>query len=241
MKSVKNLRKWHRWLGFLIVIQFLGWTISGVYFSWTSIDEVHGDLTFRHPHGFQKNATLANPDSILNLVIDKDVHGLKAMELVTVLDTLYYRIQVYNHDLTLRTRLFNASTVKERHRLTEEEAKLMAIQSFIPNSQPTHITFLDSTDAHHEYRELPLPAYRVDFEHPSETHVYVSIDRAEVMRHRNAKWRWFDWFWMLHTMDYESRDDFNNTLLRVFSMFGMITIASGFWLFFATVKRRRAV
>ena len=45
MKLNKQLfiRKTHRYLGLFIGIQFLGWTISGIYFSWNSIDNVHGD------------------------------------------------------------------------------------------------------------------------------------------------------------------------------------------------------
>ncbi len=33
----------HRNLGIFLRIQFLMWTISGIYFSWTEIDEIHGD------------------------------------------------------------------------------------------------------------------------------------------------------------------------------------------------------
>lgn len=37
------IRKTHRYLGLIIGIQFLAWTISGLYFSWNNIDEIHGD------------------------------------------------------------------------------------------------------------------------------------------------------------------------------------------------------
>jgi hypothetical protein len=51
---------------------------------------------------------------------------------------------------------------------------------------------------------------------------------------RNSKWRIFDFLWMLHTMDYAGRDNFNNTLLRAFSILGLTTIGSGFLLFVIT-------
>ena len=38
-----KIRKTHRYLGLFLGIQFLFWTISGLYFSWTNIDEIHGD------------------------------------------------------------------------------------------------------------------------------------------------------------------------------------------------------
>ena len=34
-----KIRKTHRYLGLFIGLQFLAWTISGLYFSWTDIDE----------------------------------------------------------------------------------------------------------------------------------------------------------------------------------------------------------
>lgn len=57
-------RKIHRFLLVFIGIQFLFWTISGLYFSWTDIDEIHGDH-FRQNHMMHVTAThLINPASL---------------------------------------------------------------------------------------------------------------------------------------------------------------------------------
>lgn len=37
------IRKTHRYLGIFIGIQFVLWTLGGLYFSWTNLDEIHGD------------------------------------------------------------------------------------------------------------------------------------------------------------------------------------------------------
>ncbi len=42
-KTGLKIRKNHRYLGLFLGVQFLLWTISGLYFSWTDIDEIHGD------------------------------------------------------------------------------------------------------------------------------------------------------------------------------------------------------
>ena len=42
-KISQKIRKAHRYLGLFLGIQFLMWTISGLYFSWTNLDEIHGD------------------------------------------------------------------------------------------------------------------------------------------------------------------------------------------------------
>jgi hypothetical protein len=45
LRKNKNyyIRKVHRYLGIVLGIQFLMWTIGGLYFSWNDIDKVHGD------------------------------------------------------------------------------------------------------------------------------------------------------------------------------------------------------
>ena len=37
------VRKAHRWISVFVGVQLLMWTASGLYFSWTDIDEIHGD------------------------------------------------------------------------------------------------------------------------------------------------------------------------------------------------------
>ena len=65
-----------------------------------------------------------------------------------------------------------------------------------------------------------------------------------MIRIRNDRWRAFDFLWMLHTMDYRGRADFNNRALRAFSVLGLVTVLSGFVLFVLTSRpvlaRRRA-
>lgn len=51
MKFKKNInyntRKTHRYLGVFIGIQFLFWTLGGLYFSWNNMDDVHGETLLK--------------------------------------------------------------------------------------------------------------------------------------------------------------------------------------------------
>ena len=87
---------------------------------------------------------------------------------------------------------------------------------------------------HHEYREKLLPAYVINYTSDENLKAYISIDNAKFQTVRHRDWRWFDFLWMTHTMDYEGRDDFNNTVLRIFSLLGLITVISGFSLWFVS-------
>ena len=68
---------------------------------------------------------------------------------------------------------------------------------------------------------------------------YVDAVSGDFQRIRHTQWRWFDFLWMTHTMDYQGRDNFNTLLLRGFSLLGLITVLSGFALAFVTSTWQR--
>jgi hypothetical protein len=135
--------------------------------------------------------------------------------------------------------LADAVTGQLRGPLTKEEAVDVAKMRFNGEPKVKSVEYLTGTNGHHEYRESPLPAYAITFEHPSKTTVYVASELGTIQKFRNNKWRIFDFLWMMHTMDYEDRDNFGNNLLRFFSIFGLVTVLSGFALFFVSTKRKK--
>ena len=235
------IRRSHRYLGLLLGLQFLLWTIGGLYFSWSNMDEIHGDFQKKKVPLLKSDLVLVSPSIVLDSIKKNHaVDSLVSIQLIDILGEPHYQIRCVSaiHDtLThkqergLMNHLAHAVTGKLREPLNQQEAVAVAARHF--NGQPAVIgtEYLTTTNSHHEYREQPLPAYAVTFTHPSNTTVYVSTELGTVQKFRNDKWRIFDFLWMLHTMDYESRDEIGNVLLRIFSIFGLITILSGFSLY----------
>lgn len=235
------IRRSHRYLGLLLGVQFLLWTIGGLYFSWSNMDEIHGDFQKKKVPLLKSDLALVSPSSVLDSI--KKIHpvdSLVSIQLIDILGEPHYQIRcvsaihdtlTHAHDKGLMNHLAHAVTGKLRAPLNQQEAVTVAARHF--NGQPdvTGVEYLTATNSHHEYREQPLPAYAVTFRHPSNTTVYVSTELGTVQKFRNNKWRIFDFLWMLHTMDYESRDEIGNMLLRIFSIFGLVTILSGFSLY----------
>ncbi|MCP4054222.1 MAG: hypothetical protein GY739_14435, partial [Mesoflavibacter sp.] len=81
-----KIRKTHRYLGLFIGIQFLMWTISGLYFSWTDIDEIHGD---HFKKDVPEQATFKNLIGLSELENELNV---KSLELLEIDDKPYYWI-----------------------------------------------------------------------------------------------------------------------------------------------------
>lgn len=83
-KTSLRIRKVHRYLGLAIGLQFIMWTVSGLYFSWTDLDEIHGDPYLNK--GYQKPQFKSlYPTDSLNIKI-------QSLELVAVGSVPYYWI-----------------------------------------------------------------------------------------------------------------------------------------------------
>lgn len=228
--SIKMTRKIHRYLGLFIGIQFLLWTLGGLYFSWTNLEEIHGD------HFLEDSPTqpsiLASRFGIQNSVMLDSTLAVQDLTLRFIGETPYYWI---NNAI-----LVNALTGEKLEEITEQMAISVAnsyLKSQYSISTIKRITN-DDVDSHHEYREKPLPAWVIEYNTSDDLKAYVSAVDGNFQRVRHNSWRVFDFFWMLHTMDFSGRDNFNNYLLRGFSILGLLTISSGFFLFYLTSPLR---
>ncbi|HYC83658.1 MAG TPA: PepSY domain-containing protein [Chryseosolibacter sp.] len=241
-KNQRLIRRSHRFLGIFIGIQFLFWTISGLFFSWSDIDEVHGDHMRKVPKALAFHYDLASPSLVLdNLRKTVKADSINAIRLISVVGEPVYQVAYFSgHAGDVHPHahyvLANARTGKLRDPLSRDEALALARDHVASGATLKTVRLLERTGAEHEYRDRPLPAWAVSFENPDCT-VYISAEQGTFQAIRNDHWRAFDFLWMFHTMDFESRDDINNWVLRGFSILGLVTVLSGFLLFFASWKR----
>lgn len=229
------IRKSHRFLGLLLGIQFLFWTIGGLYFSWSNMDQVHGDLQKRAAVLMDPNLKLTSPtDAINKLKKVYPIDSIISLQIVLVLKQPFYQIRCLAPDS--KNILVNAVTGEQRGPLNKYEVIEVAKERFNGRPQVLAVEYINSTNGHHEYRDNPLPAFAITFNDKHHTTVYVATELGTVQKFRNNEWRVFDFLWMMHTMDYQKRDHIGNLLLKSFSIFGLITILSGFALYFISAK-----
>ena len=225
-KTSKKIRKAHRYLGLFLGIQFLFWTISGLYFSWTDLDEIHGDH-------FKKEKEQVSFSNLININDLEFKDPIKSFELREIADLPYYFI---NDSI-----LFNAYNGNLKDSISLEEAIKISNKNILDKYKISSVDKIYEVGNHHEYRGKPLPAFVILYEGAEKLKSYVSIIDGKFQTVRHRDWRWFDFLWMTHTMDYETRDDFNNKLIRAFSLLGLITVMSGFLLWFISSKTIRRI
>ncbi|MDT0538224.1 PepSY domain-containing protein [Croceitalea sp. P059] len=226
-KLALSIRKTHRYLGLFLGLQFLLWTISGLYFSWTNIDEIHGDHFKQVPLSEPSFSDLLGTSKI------EAVNSITSLELIAIADKPYYWIN--------KKDLINAKTGLRKLEITPEEALEVASRYMRTDLKVNSIHQIDSVGPHHEYRGKPLPAYEISYESAENIKAYVALANGAFQTVRHREWRWFDFLWMTHTMDYQSRDNFNTIVLRAFSLLGLITVVSGFTLWFVSSPSLRKV
>jgi uncharacterized iron-regulated membrane protein len=66
-----RIRRIHRYLGVLLGIQFLFWTIGGLYFSWSNMDEIHGDFQKKAPPQYRADLAFVSPSIALSNLKNK--------------------------------------------------------------------------------------------------------------------------------------------------------------------------
>lgn len=254
-----RIRKTHRYLGLFIGIQFLLWTVGGLYFSWSNLDAIHGDHLKRPAEAMPLSLSLVSP-SVPIMALSQQrgrladaTNSILGVQLIQIMGQpvyqISYRVARTNSHAMLHTQLADARTGQLRGELTKAEAIALAQRRFVgdrnagpPTFRPSaieQVEYLTTTNGHHEYREKPLPAYAITFRQPAHATVYVAAQLGTVQTVRTDPWRIFDILWMLHTMDYKGRDDINNGLLRAFSVLGLLTISSGFALYFISSSQLR--
>ncbi len=225
--TAKKIRKTHRYLGLFLGIQFLFWTISGLYFSWTDIDEIHGDQFKNLAYQPKPFETLISPSQLNTKV------GISTIELRDINAKPYYWIN--------NKHLYSALDGTLKNEITSEEAVYVAKNYMQADLEVSNIEKIETVDVQHEYREKLLPAYVISYNHDEALKAYVSIKDGKFQTVRHRAWRWFDFLWMTHTMDYEGRDNFNTLVLRAFSLLGLITVLSGFVLWITSSPTIRKI
>ena len=174
--------------------------------------------------------------SFSNLLGTDSLNGVEeiaSMELLEIAGQPYYWIN--------GAQLFNAKTGEQKKSVSEEEALQVAADHMRPDLKVSSIVQINEVGPHHEYRGRPLPAYEISYATSEELKAYVALNNGAFQTVRHRDWRWFDFLWMTHTMDYQGRDDFNTLLLRGFSLLGLVTVLSGFLLWFTSSPSVRKV
>ena len=220
----QQLRRIHIWLGWVVGIPLLIWTVSGLVMVAFPIETVRGKHLLSEPRPVALAAPAVVPPTgprpVASLSLEQRAVGPRW--LVRFADG--------------EVRMADPATGRVLPPMSGPEA-VAEVQARYQGA--AGIAGVDRTPADNPPVELrrPIEAWRVTMSDGA--HFYVNAATGEIAARRTGLWRFYDFMWGLHIMDPGGREDINNIWIRIFSFVGAVSVVLGLILLPLTIRRRR--
>jgi uncharacterized iron-regulated membrane protein len=224
VRTRQRLRRWHIWLGWIVGLPFLAWTVSGLVMVARPIETVRGEGLIAEapalPAGFVPVPPAIGPRPLASLRLESRPDGPKWL--------LKYADG--------GTRLADAASGRLLPPLRAADAARIVGARYTGKAR---IAAVDRTPADSPPLDLrrKVAAWRVTMS--DGTRFYLDASTGEVLARRTRWWRFYDWMWGLHIMDLETREDAHNPLLIGFGLVAFLTTLLALAMLPLTLKRRR--
>jgi len=220
-------RKLHKWLGLVIGAQIIVWLLTGTLISFINQQEVGGGTTRQAPSDGPSTSSydILFPVSQLPLAMK----SVRSITLDSLLSEPVYRV-VQDNAATL----FDARSGEELL-IDQRLAEQIALDSYRGTGGLVKSEWLQTGSD--EVRDVSGPIWRINFDDPLVTRVYVSAEDGRVLAHRNGRWELVDFLLMLHFMDYWRADHFNNPQIIIVGFATLWMAISGLLLVFYNFSR----
>lgn len=220
---MQRLARWHIWLGWIVGLPILMWTVTGLFMVARPIDTVRGE----HLRVAAKSETLpAGSEIAFAIPAGKPVKSIAAAmeqgKVITRLELADGTISRYAEDGT------------ELPPLDAAAAKAIVARQIVGGDTASDATFFARDKAPFDFRR-EMAVWRVTLE--DGTHVYVGQHSGKIEAVRTRWWRAFDFMWGLHILDPSTREDTSHPLLILAAALSVIGALMGCVLLF---RKRRA-
>ena len=216
----------HKWAALIIGLQVLAWVGGGLVMSAIPIQQVRGEHNIAEQTAeLDLSGVMSPADAATSADITPTSVELRA----------WLGRTVYEFGRESGASLIvDAVSGEILSPIDADTARAVALADYAGEPEIDSVTFF--AEATWESRR-DMPTWRVDFSDGEGTRIYVSTATGEVIARRNDVWRFYDFFWMLHIMDYGDRSHFNHPLLILASLFALGMSLFGFILLFPWLGR----
>lgn len=220
----------HKWIGLIVGIQVVLWLVGGFVMTVFPIEKVRSEHNIR---AVEPAAITLDELKMSNQRLVEAVDGPAPVAIRTtrILGRLYWIMEYTEGDPVV----LDAATGAPLGRIPEAMALEIARADFAGEAAPEVAGWITAHNT--EYRG-PLPVWRIDMNDEGNTHLYISPTTGRIVARRSAVWRLYDFFWMLHIMDYKGRTNFNNLTVITASVVATLLALSGVVLLFYRFRKR---
>lgn len=222
-----RLARLHIWLGWLIGVPLLMWTLTGLVMVSRPIHEVRGE----HLRAEMEESALP-----MRLALPAIPEGAPRPVELTFEAGEEGAIALARYaDGSLRR--FAGDTGEPLPDLTAIDARDVLERRIVNNSPLAEIRAFNADVPPMDFRR-PIDVWRAEYE--DGTRVYIGRQSGEVEAVRTRFWRVFDVMWGLHIMDLQAREDTSHPILILFAGLGVLGSLMGIVLLFRRRKAKRS-
>jgi uncharacterized iron-regulated membrane protein len=224
MKTRRRLRRYHIWLGWIIGLPILAWTVSGLVMVARPIEEVRGEGLLREAPPLAPAAAPVppriGPRPVASLILEQRADGPKWV--VRYADG--------------GARLADPASGRLLPPLTAADAARTVAARYTGKAS---IAAVDRTSAGDPPLDLrrAVAAWRVTMS--DGTRFYLNAATGEILARRTRFWRIYDFMWGLHIMDLKTREDTHNPLVIGLGAVALVTTILALALLPMTIRGRR--
>ncbi|WP_395375093.1 hypothetical protein [Marinicella sp. W31] len=221
-------RKIHRILTWVVGLQVALWMLSGLAMSLFDIETVRGSHVLK-----EKAEAVMDIKAVDRILTQIDsTQQIKSLKAVLIGDAVYYQFDTSDGS----PQLYNASGMRQSL-ITEEMVRSEVNARYAGPGSIAEVVLLEQPIT--EIRGRDLPIWQVKMQDFEGVRLYVSATTGQIQTVRTRWWRIFDFFWMLHIMDYSDREDTSHPLLMLAASSGLMIAMTGLWLLVRTTLSRR--
>jgi uncharacterized iron-regulated membrane protein len=218
---MQRFARWHIWLGWVVGLPILMWTVTGLWMVARPIEEVRGEH-LRAAQAAVDPAKVRIPAGIGEPV--------REMRLVAQPDGAQWIVTTAGG-----TRLrYSAEYGTATPPVVEDEARRIAEAAYAGEARFSGATYFPPGEAPTDARAEGA-VWQARF--ADGTRVYIDDATGEVTALRTNQWRLYDLMWGLHIMDPQTREDTHNPFVIGFAALSVLGATLGCVLLF---RRRKA-
>lgn len=222
-------RKTHKWMGLVLFLQLLFWIGGGLIMSALPLHMVHG----KHLHRATEASIPASSEYGVSIdtVMNSQAQPVESIAFYRIGDVPVFELRGDN------TVILSGIDGLPMPELGSDDLVAMAQQRYTGDAAVLSTERLERAPA--EASRVRGPAWQVVFDDWIATTFYMHPVNGQLLSVRSDLWRLFDFVWMLHIMDYDEREDFNNPLLIGFAASALLFCISGIVLLWQSLSRSR--
>ena len=219
----KTLRRYHIWLGWLVGVPMIFWTVSGLVMVARPIEDVRGTALIRDA------APIASTRGVIAPMIEG--RAISSMKLESRAGGPRWVISFADGG----GRLADPATGALLPALGAAEAAREVMTRYTGQAKVVETSRVAANSPPLELRRA-MDGWRVRMD--DDTHFYVDSGSGEIIARRTSWWRIYDFMWGLHIMDLQGREDTNNPWVVTFGALSVLMALLAIVLLPLTVWKR---